>query len=90
MIKPQGTPKSLEEAMIQALMHTSLAKMQSEGTKIFKDFLAQKFNIYMFKYPEHSDMLKNLFDEITKEMHHDDDNPYHDLNDAPEHYPEEK
>lgn len=87
---PEGTPKNLEEALIRVLCQTSLSKMQSEGPLILKDFIAQKFNIYMFKYPEHSDMLKKLFDELTKEMHHDDDNPYHDLNDAPEHYPEEK
>lgn len=86
-----GTPKTLEEAIFHILVSVPVSKIHEKGHAILRDFLAQKFNAAMLKYPEKTDILMELFEEIVREPGTaPNDEPYHDLSDVPEHYPTEK
>lgn len=61
-----GTPKTLDEAIATAVSFGPLSGLKDRAHAILKDYLAQKFGVAMLKHPEHSEMLKQLFETICK------------------------
>lgn len=66
MISPFGTPKSLDDVIHLALMTIPLSKVPDQAYLIFKDYLAQKFQVAMLEKPELTEEYKALFEEIVK------------------------
>lgn len=71
MINKNGTPKSLEEAISNAINHDP--RPLTLETKLYqhvRDFISQKFGIaYLSQecvWPNTEDLLKTLFESLTR------------------------
>lgn len=62
------TPKTLDEAILQALMVGPLNQIRERAYLVMKDFLAQRFGVAMLKEadPRVVSLLEDLFEEIVK------------------------
>lgn len=61
-----GTPKTFDEALAHALCVGPLREVRERSYHVFKDYLAQKFGAAMLNHPEAEEILKTLFDDITR------------------------
>ncbi|MDH4163308.1 MAG: hypothetical protein OEW15_11565 [Nitrospirota bacterium] len=64
--KELGTPKTFDEALFRALCVGPLSEIRERSYRVFKDYLAQKFGTAMLQHPEAEEILKKLFDDITR------------------------
>ena len=65
-IDTSGTPKSLEEAIAFGLCVGPLKSIDERLFAQIKDFLAQRFCTVILQYPEHEDMLMELYQQIIQ------------------------
>lgn len=66
--QPEGTPKTLDEAIMRALMVGPLSQIKERSYLVLKDYLAQKFGVALLlaTTPEIESVLQVLFEEITR------------------------
>ena len=62
-----GTPKSLQEAINNAICIGPMKGMDERLHAHVRDYISQKFTTMMFKDPKNSDMLMTLFKRIVGE-----------------------
>jgi len=61
-----GTPKNLDEALRVIVSSVPSCHIQEMGYAILRDYLAQRFGVYMLKYPGLEDEFRSLFLDITR------------------------
>lgn len=67
-LKNLPTPKTLDEAIVQALCIGPLDRVTERTYLVIRDFLAQKFTVACAKAtPEESAKLKELFENIVRQ-----------------------
>lgn len=61
-----STPKTLVEALGQALSEPEHFSQPQECYKTVKDYLAQHFTVAMLQHPDMEQALMDLFNRITR------------------------
>lgn len=65
----QGTPKTLDEAILNAVIIGPMNQIQHRAYHVMRDFLAQKFGAAYLKLshdPDALSVVEELFEELTK------------------------
>lgn len=62
-----GTPKTLREAIQNAINSSSLSEIEDALYHHIKDYLSQRFSFQMLENTDDAKMLLDLFNRITKD-----------------------
>lgn len=60
------TPRTLDEALMMVYTMIPMCDLKHFGYAVVKDYLAQKFGAAMLNNPEAEEILKKLFEDITR------------------------
>lgn len=63
-----GTPKTIPELVQNEIYAENLSTLEHRLIHGFKDYLAQGFGVSMLQHEQCAEILKELFDRITKDI----------------------
>lgn len=65
-LSKMGTPKSLQHAIYRSLCVGPLSNVLERSYQVLVDYISSRFSVFTLKHPECEDVLKELFEDITK------------------------